>query len=274
MRDHREVLVERRGDGALLDLGVEDDHQLVLTHADTHLLWSQRSRSLRDRRVVRRRAQARGDRHRRPGSDRPCYRLRRRRRRTRPATTGLGPPPVSRRGQPPPSPVARVGVGRRRPGRHDDRHGAAPVGPARRPGSGRSRRPAGTVRLGLLGDRRPRTRQPRRSASRRPRSCPTTSGTSTVARAQRDDDGHRAALLGLARRSGFCAITSALGDVRVVRLLHGDGEARRPRASTSRPPRSSRRRSARRSAAGVFGSPMSARAGNSTTSRPAIARVM
>src|SRR5665811_75847 len=54
--DHRQVLVEGRGDGALLDLGIKDDHHLVLTHADTHLLWTQRSRNFRDRRVVRRRA--------------------------------------------------------------------------------------------------------------------------------------------------------------------------------------------------------------------------
>src|SRR4051794_29340441 len=49
--DDGQVLVERGSDGALLDLGVEDDHDLVLTQAHTHLLWSQRSRYLRDRRV-------------------------------------------------------------------------------------------------------------------------------------------------------------------------------------------------------------------------------
>src|SRR4051795_10947432 len=31
--DDRQVLVERRSNGALLDLGVKDDHQFVLTHA-------------------------------------------------------------------------------------------------------------------------------------------------------------------------------------------------------------------------------------------------
>ena len=50
--DDGEELVERRGDGALFELRVEDDHEFVLTHALTHLLWSWRSRSLRDRRVA------------------------------------------------------------------------------------------------------------------------------------------------------------------------------------------------------------------------------
>src|SRR5690242_8868458 len=50
--DDGEELVERRSDGPLVELGVEDDHEFVLTHALTHLLWSWRSRSLRDRRVV------------------------------------------------------------------------------------------------------------------------------------------------------------------------------------------------------------------------------
>ena len=52
LADDVEELVEARSDGALLELGVEDDHQFVLTHVDTHLLWSRRSRSLRDRRVM------------------------------------------------------------------------------------------------------------------------------------------------------------------------------------------------------------------------------
>src|SRR3712207_3849133 len=38
--DDGQVLVERGSDGALLDLGVEDDHDLVLTHVGTHLLWT------------------------------------------------------------------------------------------------------------------------------------------------------------------------------------------------------------------------------------------
>src|SRR3954451_9417635 len=50
--DDGEELVERRGDRPLVELGVEDDHEFVLTHALTHLLWSRRSRHFRDRRVV------------------------------------------------------------------------------------------------------------------------------------------------------------------------------------------------------------------------------
>src|SRR6476661_2060169 len=50
--DDGEELVEGRCDGPLVQLGVQDDHEFVLTHALTHLLWSWRSRSLRDRRVV------------------------------------------------------------------------------------------------------------------------------------------------------------------------------------------------------------------------------
>src|SRR6478735_3210866 len=53
--DDRQVLVERRSNGALLDLGVKDDHEFVLTQAHTHLLWSQRPRSIRGRRVLVRR---------------------------------------------------------------------------------------------------------------------------------------------------------------------------------------------------------------------------
>src|SRR6478735_12374828 len=49
--DDRQVLVERRSNGALLDLGVKDDHEFVLTQAHTHLLWSSRPRSIRGRRV-------------------------------------------------------------------------------------------------------------------------------------------------------------------------------------------------------------------------------
>src|SRR6185312_7205868 len=50
--DGVEELVEGRCDGPPVQLGVQDDHEFVLTHALTHLLWSWRSRSLRDRRVV------------------------------------------------------------------------------------------------------------------------------------------------------------------------------------------------------------------------------
>src|SRR4051794_23857287 len=49
--DDRQVLVERRSNGALLDLGVKDDHEFVLTQAHTPLLWSSRPRSIRGRRV-------------------------------------------------------------------------------------------------------------------------------------------------------------------------------------------------------------------------------
>ena len=48
-----EERVETRGDGALLEIGVEDHHDLVMTHDDTHLLWTWRPRSLRGRRVKR-----------------------------------------------------------------------------------------------------------------------------------------------------------------------------------------------------------------------------
>src|SRR3954453_8684240 len=34
--------VERRSDRPLLELGVEDDHQFVVTHGEPHLLWSGR----------------------------------------------------------------------------------------------------------------------------------------------------------------------------------------------------------------------------------------
>src|SRR3954451_14297803 len=56
LADDVEEPVERGCDRTLLEFGVEDDHQLVVTHAGTHLLWSGRSRSFRDRRAVRRRA--------------------------------------------------------------------------------------------------------------------------------------------------------------------------------------------------------------------------
>ena len=48
-----EERVERRGDGALLEVGVEDDHHFVMTHDDTHLLWTRRPRSFRGRRALR-----------------------------------------------------------------------------------------------------------------------------------------------------------------------------------------------------------------------------
>src|SRR3954452_20620205 len=56
--DDRQVLVERRSNGALFDLGVKDDHEFVLTQAHTHLLWSSRPRSIRGRRMC---ASLRGD---------------------------------------------------------------------------------------------------------------------------------------------------------------------------------------------------------------------
>src|SRR3712207_732381 len=44
--------VERGSDRALLELGVEDDHQFVMTHGEPHLLWSQRPQCICGRRVV------------------------------------------------------------------------------------------------------------------------------------------------------------------------------------------------------------------------------
>src|SRR3954453_11345881 len=44
--------VERRSDGPLLELRVEDDHQFVVTHGEPHLLWSGRLQSVCSRRVV------------------------------------------------------------------------------------------------------------------------------------------------------------------------------------------------------------------------------
>src|SRR3954451_21928795 len=44
--------VERRTDRPLLELGVEDDHQFVVTHGEPHLLWSERLQSICSRRVV------------------------------------------------------------------------------------------------------------------------------------------------------------------------------------------------------------------------------
>ena len=52
LADEVEVLVERRLDRPLLEVGVEDDHELVVTHERIHLLWTLRSRSLRDRRYI------------------------------------------------------------------------------------------------------------------------------------------------------------------------------------------------------------------------------
>src|SRR5687768_12864902 len=50
--DHGQEPVERGSDGALLELGVEDDHQFVMTHGEPHLLWSQRLQGICSRRVV------------------------------------------------------------------------------------------------------------------------------------------------------------------------------------------------------------------------------
>ena len=44
--------VERGSDGALLELGVEDDHQFVIPHGEPHLLWSWRLQKVCSRRVV------------------------------------------------------------------------------------------------------------------------------------------------------------------------------------------------------------------------------
>src|SRR3954452_17360438 len=43
--------LDQRGDSALLKIGVENEHQLVVTHSGTHLLWTQRPRHFRGRRV-------------------------------------------------------------------------------------------------------------------------------------------------------------------------------------------------------------------------------
>src|ERR671938_238525 len=40
LRDHGQEPVERGSDGAFLEIGVEDDHQFVVTHEEPHLLWS------------------------------------------------------------------------------------------------------------------------------------------------------------------------------------------------------------------------------------------
>src|SRR3712207_5174684 len=48
--DDGEEPVEGRRYGALLELGVEDDHQFVMTHGEPHLLWSQRPQSFCSRR--------------------------------------------------------------------------------------------------------------------------------------------------------------------------------------------------------------------------------
>src|SRR4051812_35287925 len=43
--------LDQRGDSALLEIGVENEHELVVTHRGTHLLWTQRPRHFRGRRV-------------------------------------------------------------------------------------------------------------------------------------------------------------------------------------------------------------------------------
>src|SRR5260221_8893927 len=50
-RDYLEELVKRWLDGALFKRGIEDDHHLVTAHDRPCLLRTQRSRSLRDRRI-------------------------------------------------------------------------------------------------------------------------------------------------------------------------------------------------------------------------------
>src|SRR5215217_4636763 len=50
--DHGQEPIERGSDGALLELGIEDDHQFVMTHGEPHLLWSQRLQGICSRRVV------------------------------------------------------------------------------------------------------------------------------------------------------------------------------------------------------------------------------
>ena len=48
-----QVLLHHGGDGALVDRRIEDHHQFVVTHVGSHLLWSLRSRTVRDRRALR-----------------------------------------------------------------------------------------------------------------------------------------------------------------------------------------------------------------------------
>src|SRR5699024_3952217 len=52
MSDHLEQVIQAGPDRTFLKCGVEDQHQLVMTQGELHLLRTRRSRSFRDRRAL------------------------------------------------------------------------------------------------------------------------------------------------------------------------------------------------------------------------------